>query len=180
MAESNAAESFFMDNEDALRGMDANLANSPCANASWRAQPVIFTGYNCSDIPYKSQSDNTSNSSGQETEVVHNPFLMAWYLQFIYIVAFVTMVLVAAGGNAIVIWIVLAHKRMRTVTNYFLINLAVADFLMSVLNTLFNFLYMLHGNDWLFGRTYCKIAQFIATSTISASVFTFMAIAIDR
>lgn len=30
------------------------------------------------------------------------------------------MVIVATGGNLIVIWIVLAHKRMRTVTNYFL------------------------------------------------------------
>lgn len=109
-----------------------------------------------------------------------NPFIMVWYLQLIHIVAFVSMVIVAAGGNAIVIWIVLAHKRMRTVTNYFLVNLAVADFLISVLNTLFNFVYMLHGNDWPFGRTYCKVSQFISTCTISVSVLTFMAIAIDR
>ena len=109
----------------------------------------------------------------------HNPFALPWYLQMIYIIAFVSMVLVAAGGNIIVIWIVLAHKRMRTVTNYFLVNLAVADAAISLVNTLFNFVYMMYQN-WPFGRVYCKISQFISTGTICASVFTFMAIAIDR
>lgn len=41
---------------------------------------------------------------------------MAWSILF------GGMVIVATGGNLIVIWIVLAHKRMRTVTNYFLGN----------------------------------------------------------
>ena len=108
-----------------------------------------------------------------------NPFIPAWYIQLLYIVAFASMVLVAAGGNIIVVWIVLAHKRMRTVTNYFLVNLAVADALISIFNTLFNFLYMLKS-DWPFGGNYCRFSQFIAPFTISASVFTFMAIAIDR
>jgi len=42
-----------------------------------------------------------------------------------------------------------------------------------------NFVYMIN-NNWPFGRAYCRFAQFIAPCTISASVFTFMAIAIDR
>jgi tachykinin receptor 3 len=100
-------------------------------------------------------------------------------LQVIYVTAFATMVVIAAGGNSIVIWIVLGHRRMRTVTNYFLVNLAVADTLITVLNTMFNFVYMFYS-DWPFGRLYCKFTQFIAPCTIAASVFTFMAIAIDR
>jgi len=51
------------------------------------------------------------------------------------------MVAVAVGGNAVVVWIVLAHRRMRSVTNYFLVNLSLADGLQSVFNTLFNLLY---------------------------------------
>lgn len=108
-----------------------------------------------------------------------NPYKMPWHFQLPYIVAFVAMVTVAAGGNIIVVWVVVAHKRMRTVINYFLVNLAVADALISILNTLFNFVYMLH-NNWPFGRAYCRFVQFISPCTISASVFTFMAIAIDR
>ena len=146
---------------------------------STMARPIICmtnrTGNGSCEVHLCTTGNCTNTTSlGQE-----NPFILVWYLQLIYIVVFVSMVLVAAGGNLIVTWIVMAHKRMRTVTNYFLVNLAVADALISILNTLFNFIYMLYS-DWPFGRTYCKFTQFIATCTISASVFTFMAIAIDR
>ena len=120
---------------------------------------------------------NTSSLTSQTCDTTQ--YALSWQLQFIYVVAFVFIVVVATGGNAIVIWVVVAHKRMRTVINYFLVNLAVADAFISVFNTLFNFVYMIN-NNWPFGRGYCRFAQFIAPCTISASVFTFMAIAIDR
>ncbi|KAK6169371.1 hypothetical protein SNE40_020439 [Patella caerulea] len=106
-------------------------------------------------------------------------YILPWWQQLIFIALFVVMFGVAAGGNIIVIWIVLAHKRMRTVTNYFLVNLAVADALMSIFNTLFNFIFVLY-QDWWFGEDYCKFSMFISPCTISVSVLTFMAIAIDR
>ncbi|CAO1423084.1 unnamed protein product [Diamesa tonsa] len=68
---------------------------------------------------------------------------------------------------------------MRTVTNYFLVNLSIADTMVSTLNVTFNFVYMLNS-DWPFGTLYCKISQFVAILSICASVFTLMAIAIDR
>eukprot|EP00914_Ancora_sagittata_P000290 GHVO01000807.1.p1 GENE.GHVO01000807.1~~GHVO01000807.1.p1 ORF type:complete len:387 (+),score=24.43 GHVO01000807.1:235-1395(+) len=123
--------------------------------------------------------NSTENSTTSMNEDGSNPFIMPWYISLLYIVAFVVMVLVASGGNLIVIWIVLAHKRMRTVTNYFLVNLAAADLMITILNTLFNFVYMLYSS-WPFGLIYCKLTQFTSICTIAASVFTFMAIAIDR
>ncbi|XP_068200430.1 tachykinin-like peptides receptor 86C isoform X3 [Palaemon carinicauda] len=68
---------------------------------------------------------------------------------------------------------------MQTVTNYFLMNLSAADLFMSVLNCMFNFIYMLHS-DWPFGAVYCTISNFMANVTISASVLTLMAISFDR
>ncbi|KAK8733015.1 hypothetical protein OTU49_006708, partial [Cherax quadricarinatus] len=41
------------------------------------------------------------------------------------------------------------------------------------------FIYMLHS-DWPFGAVYCTISNFMANVTISASVFTLMAISFDR
>lgn len=43
-----------------------------------------------------------------------------------------------------------AHRRMRTVTNYFLLNLSISDLLMATLNCMFNFIFMLESN-WPFG-----------------------------
>ena len=123
----------------------------------------------------------TMNGSfgGNTTEELLMGYTLPWWQQLIFIIIFVVMFTVAAGGNIIVIWIVLAHKRMRTVTNYFLVNLAVADVLISLLNTLFNSMYNLY-QDWWFGKDYCKFSMFISPCTISVSVLTFMAIAIDR
>jgi tachykinin-like receptor len=53
-----------------------------------------------------------------------NAYIMPWFQQVIWSSLFGLMVTIAAGGNIIVIWIVLAHKRMRTVTNYFILNLS--------------------------------------------------------
>uniref|UniRef100_T1H9E8 G_PROTEIN_RECEP_F1_2 domain-containing protein n=1 Tax=Rhodnius prolixus TaxID=13249 RepID=T1H9E8_RHOPR len=107
-----------------------------------------------------------------------NQFILPWWRQLIWTFLFGGMVIVATGGNLIVIWIVLAHKRMRTVTNYFLVNLAIADAMVSSLNVTFNYTYMVNS-DWPFGTLYCKISQFVAVLSICASVFTLMAISVD-
>ncbi|XP_078053409.1 tachykinin-like peptides receptor 99D isoform X1 [Augochlora pura] len=119
---------------------------------------------------------NTTNVTDLE---LRNQFKLPWWRQMIWTLLFACMITVATGGNLIVIWIVLAHKRMRTVTNYFLVNLSIADAMVSTLNVTFNYIYMLNSH-WPFGTLYCKICQFVAVLTICASVFTLMAISIDR
>ncbi|CAH2241870.1 jg16258 [Pararge aegeria aegeria] len=114
-----------------------------------------------------------------QSEKVYQSFILPWWRQVLWTVLFAGMVVVATVGNLVVIWIVLANKRMRSVTNYFLVNLSVADAMVSTLNVTFNFTYMLYS-DWPFGHFYCKFCQFIAVLSISASVFTLMAISIDR
>ena len=60
-----------------------------------------------------------------------------------WIVIFGLMVLVAAGGNMMVIYIVSTNKKMKSVTNYFLVNLSLADTMVSTLNVIFNTIAML-------------------------------------
>lgn len=68
---------------------------------------------------------------------------------------------------------------MRTTTNYFLLNLSVADLLMSSLNCMFNFIYMLNS-DWPFGSVYCSLNNFMGNVTVATSVFTLVAISFNR
>ncbi|XP_022319186.1 tachykinin-like peptides receptor 99D isoform X3 [Crassostrea virginica] len=118
---------------------------------------------------------NNSTEAGQI-----EPFIpMPVWQKVVFITAYVVMIAVAAGGNLAVIWIVMAHKRMRTFTNYFLVNLAVADTLISLFNTAFVSTFLIY-QDWWYGETYCKFSNFINICTIAASVLTFMSIAIDR
>ncbi|PRD29123.1 UNVERIFIED_CONTAM: TkR99D [Trichonephila clavipes] len=122
---------------------------------------------------------NDSNLTNVTAEEVGNIFLMPWWQQLVFSAMFGIMIFIATGGNAIVMWIVLAHKRMRSVTNYFLVNLSLADTMVATLNVIFNFVYMKDG-DWPFGDAYCKISNFIAIVSVAASVFTLVAISFDR
>lgn len=119
-----------------------------------------------------------TNRNVTDTEY-SNRFQLPLWEKLLWNSLFLPMVVVATGGNLIVIWIVWSHKRMRTVTNIFLVNLALADTMVSTLNVTFNFAYMLTG-DWAFGKFYCKVSQFVAVLSICASVFTLTAVAIDR
>ncbi|CAH1794500.1 unnamed protein product [Owenia fusiformis] len=164
-----------------MSAMDSSDVMDQSANQSHLQPSVMETGLvrqECNMTEpfccFNETANSTMNCTGQG-----NPYTQEWYIQLIYYFFFVAMIVIATGGNIIVVWIVLAHKRMRTVTNYFLVNLAIADALISIFNTSMNFTYLLN-QDWWYGRAWCKIVMFTSPFTISASVFTFMAIALDR
>ncbi|XP_069945096.1 tachykinin-like peptides receptor 99D [Cherax quadricarinatus] len=151
--------------------------------SSIQVRDLVWNGTN---LEYEDQTLNDSfllmNGTGgtvNETQWEENKYNLPWWHQLIWSIFFGGMVVVATGGNLIVIWIVLADRRMRTVTNIFLVNLSVADAMVSTLNVVFNFTYMLNLH-WRFGRIYCKISQFVSILSICASVFTLMAISFDR
>ena len=59
----------------------------------------------------------------------------AWLLEHVlWTGAFSIILIISILGNTLVLWTVLAHRRMWSVTNYFLVNLAVADLGMAVFN----------------------------------------------
>ncbi|XP_051517022.1 neuromedin-K receptor-like [Myxocyprinus asiaticus] len=108
-----------------------------------------------------------------------NRFAQSPWRVALWSLAFALVLLVALTGNLIVIWIILAHKRMRTVTNYFLLNLAVSDVSVAALNASVNFVYAAHG-DWYFGDAYCRFQNFYPVTAVFASIYSMSAIALDR
>ncbi|XP_068445374.1 tachykinin receptor 3a [Clinocottus analis] len=108
-----------------------------------------------------------------------NQFVQPPWRVALWSVAYSSVLAVAVFGNLIVIWIILAHKRMRTVTNYFLLNLAFSDASMAAFNTLINFIYATHG-EWYFGEAYCKFHNFFPVTSVFASIYSMTAIAVDR
>ncbi|XP_033480835.2 neuromedin-K receptor [Epinephelus lanceolatus] len=113
------------------------------------------------------------------TRNLTNQFVQPAWRVALWSVAYSTVLAVAVFGNLIVMWIILAHKRMRTVTNYFLLNLAFADVSMAAFNTLVNFIYATHG-EWYFGEVYCRFHNFFPVTAVFASIYSMTAIALDR
>lgn len=65
---------------------------------------------------------------GITTKSATQPFTL---VETFWILLFGTMLSISICGNLIVIWIISCHRRMRSVTNFFLLNLAVADLAVS-------------------------------------------------
>lgn len=156
-------------------------------------ESVLLNQINCSyltifEVEYSKcvelVMDNLTKSSNltefDEFYVYTNrPFVPPVLLQVIWSILFCLMVCASIFGNVVVIWIVVGHRRMRTVTNFFLLNLSIGDVMMATFNAIFNFVYMLHSH-WPFGQTYCTLNNFIGILTVASSVFTITATSIDR
>lgn len=68
--------------------------------------------------------------------------------------------ILAVVGNALVILTLIQNKRMRTVTNVFLLNLSISDLLLAVLCMPFTFIPVLLRN-FIFGSTMCVLIRYL-------------------
>ncbi|XP_029693280.1 substance-P receptor isoform X1 [Takifugu rubripes] len=133
------------------------------------------------DPLYKTADLNGTNDRNMPVNYSEefNQFVQPVWQITLWAAAYCSIVAVSVVGNLVVIWIILAHKRMRTVTNYFLVNLAFAEASMSAFNTVINFAYAVH-NEWYFGSGYCRFHNFFPIAAIFASIYSMTAIALDR
>lgn len=107
------------------------------------------------------------------------------YVKGIKAAAYILVILLSLFGNAMVVRVVHKNRRMRTITNYLIINMALADLLTTVFNMLPTTYWIFEGLDvwavggWV-GEALCKLLNFSQSLSISVSVFTLCAIAFDR
>ena len=122
--------------------------------------------YDATTTNYDDGDARTENGSGWADDVGVLPAftggaeLMPGYARVLVIVAYCAVVVLALGGNVTVCCIVLVHKRMRTVTNYFIVSLACSDILMASLCVPFTFVANVLVHYWPFGAALCPIVPY--------------------
>ncbi|XP_026852464.2 adrenoceptor alpha 1Bb isoform X2 [Electrophorus electricus] len=90
-----------------------------------------------------------------------------------------TFIVFAVVGNILVILSVVCNKRLRSPTNYFIVNLALADLLLST--TVLPVSATLEVLDyWLFGRIFCDVWAALDVLCCTASIMSLCVISIDR
>lgn len=85
-------------------------------------------------------------------------------------------------GNSLVIYVILSNQRMRTVTNFLLLNLALADLSFVIVIPPFTaYEYVEYRQpSWPFGAGLCKLLHYLVNVTAYVTVYTLVVISIVR
>ncbi|CAH1793438.1 unnamed protein product [Owenia fusiformis] len=89
------------------------------------------------------------------------------------------IICLALVGNTLVIFIVWRSKSMRTTTNYYIVNLAVSDILVTLCCSWVHLVDDL-SEGWVLGPIFCKINSFAQVLVLVSSTLTLTLIACDR
>ncbi|XP_012253675.2 orexin receptor type 2-like isoform X2 [Athalia rosae] len=117
-------------------------------------------------------------SDDEYIELMENhifPDVNDWILIAMHSVVFVAGIV----GNALVCVAVYRNHSMRTVTNYFIVNLAVADLLVIILCLPPTVVWDV-TETWFLGLKLCKAVPYLQTVSVSVSILTLTFISIDR
>ncbi|XP_066265868.1 kiSS-1 receptor-like [Branchiostoma lanceolatum] len=92
---------------------------------------------------------------------------------------FAVIFLVGMSGNSLVIYVVAFFRKMRTVTNFYLCNLAVTD--MAFLLCCVPFTAAQYAMpSWIFGVHMCRMVNYMMQVTVQATCLTLAAVSVDR
>ncbi|XP_057377173.1 orexin/Hypocretin receptor type 1-like isoform X2 [Daphnia carinata] len=153
----------------------------------WSISPSNCTeGFNCSDftggLNGLVQNETCTNDYCEtdddyidRIEAYMFPSVYEWILIGLHCVVFI----VGLVGNFLVCLAVYRNHTMRTVTNMFIVNLAIADFLVIFLCLPPTVLWDI-TETWFMGNTLCKIIPYFQTVSVSVSVLTLTFISVDR
>ncbi|XP_061171809.1 G-protein coupled receptor 83-like [Saccostrea echinata] len=99
--------------------------------------------------------------------------------QTVLISAFVPLAVVTLVCNIVVCYVVGKNKKMRTVTNVFIVNMSVSDLILIFLNVPLNIARHV-SQEWALGDFLCYMLNFSLMLSTYVSTFTLTAIALDR
>ncbi|KAJ6665744.1 hypothetical protein lerEdw1_002114 [Lerista edwardsae] len=94
-------------------------------------------------------------------------------------VLMVLLIVATVVGNALVMLAFVVDSSLRTQNNYFLLNLAISDFLVGAFCIPLYVPYVLTGR-WTFGRSFCKLWLVVDYLLCTTSVFNIVLISYDR
>ena len=171
-----------VDHYDYYAFLEQVLGGSPATNGD---------DYNSTDSSFDDIYGSHANGSGDYRQDYDYPFPpdltakdllppdLPGTIKSLFLVAYVVIMFLSVVGNSLVIIVIGRNQKMRTVTNMFLLSLAVSDMLIAVLNMPFQLKFYLQ-NEWTLGEFLCKFSKYTQGVVIVVSIFTLSAIALDR
>ena len=135
-----------------------------------------YSHYNETNYP-GSKLDECSSFSYEYEDFTQNE-----WVRDVFIALYVIVIALSIVGNLMVIYTVWYNQHMRTTTNYYIVNLALCDFLVATFVMPLKLLEYVAPCSWqVFGSAgLCSFVSFILPVFVFASVLTLVAISIER
>ncbi|CAK1549898.1 unnamed protein product [Leptosia nina] len=123
---------------------------------------------------------NTTTANESEFNLQNEEFIFdRTDVRAIFITLYTLVFCCCFFGNLLVILVVTLSRRLRSITNFFLANLAVADLCVGVFCVFQNLtIYLIPS--WVFGDFLCKMYQFVHSLSYTASIFILVVICTER
>ncbi|BES96597.1 adrenoceptor alpha [Nesidiocoris tenuis] len=128
-------------------------------------------------LPFANNGDlflsNASSAEAAEVDVGVGPLVVKALVMG-------TIIIAAVLGNALVIISVVRHRKLRIITNYYVVSLAMADLLVALCAMTFNASVELSGGVWMFGPFMCDVWNSLDVYFSTASILHLCCISVDR
>ncbi|XP_018971640.1 melanopsin-like [Cyprinus carpio] len=159
-------------------------------HSSWRGHHCVPGDINCTavfkeslgsrsykllHVPFHGPTHNNHHEPPHPFPTVDVPDHAHYIIGSVILIVGITGVI----GNALVVYVFCRSRTLRTAGNMFVVNLAVADFFMSLTQSPVFFAASLHRR-WVFGERFCELYAFCGALFGICSMMTLTAIAADR
>ncbi|XP_030836345.1 prokineticin receptor 2 [Strongylocentrotus purpuratus] len=153
-------------------GIDHKLASSDLA-------PSAYMSSNYPDLNFSAWDNSDYSSFSPNKDCIETNYNVSEGVKVFLTVSFVLTIVVCGIGNSLLCFLIVRHKRLRSVTNLLIGNLAGSDALVA----LFSAPLSLHAylqQDWTLPSVLCPIVGTVKNVSLYVSVNTLLVIAIDR
>lgn len=142
------------------------------------ASSTVGVVFNNSDSSGAFLQNGTTSKNGISTSDDSD---QKWSFEFSVILASILSVsaFCTVVGNSMVLMVIIRHRGMRTRTNLFLLNLAVADLLVGLLVMPFSITTLVQ-NRWVFGEMMCLLNGWMNSFCLVSAFHTLMYISIHK
>ena len=159
--------------------------NNNMINKNYNIDSSLFsyaTNLTYNDTLYSTNEPNLSiNDVGDgETQADEES---RWTLVLIIVLKSAVMcfiIIAALFGNLLVMVSVMRHRKLRVITNYFVVSLALADMLVAIWAMCFNASVELTNGKWLFGYFMCDVWNSLDVYFSTVSILHLCCISVDR
>lgn len=113
-----------------------------------------------------------------EEQIVESQVPM--YLKILASIFYTASMILGIGGNALVLLIFMFYQRLKTVTNFFIINLAINDLIFALLCIPSTFITAYLIQYWPMPQFMCVFLNYMQNVSVTLTVYTLIWITLDK